>query len=75
MTQNINENMYVARDKNGELFVYELKPIHKNHEYFEPKEHSRFFKIPKKHFREITYRNSPVKITNLNQEIKLKNKL
>jgi len=62
---------YIARDKDGRLFIYNLTPCERfeDSECFIPQEISPgyddrgYFQLPRESFPEITWDNSPIKIT------------
>ena len=64
--------LWIARDSNGELWIYDHKPIkfkNKFHTDARSKE-SNAYELPKWLFNEITFENSPQQV-----ELKLKSKL
>lgn len=61
---------YIARDKDGRLFIYDLPPQERfeDSECFIPQDLSTghadrgYFQLPKESFPEVTWENSPIKI-------------
>lgn len=58
--------MWLARDKNKELYIYKTKPIKISDKYFISKEGDKRY-VDKGPFSEVTFENSPVEI-----ELKIK---
>lgn len=68
LKKTLYSNMWVARDKSGEVLLYEHKPVLRNSGYwidtadyrsFEPKRMS----INEKVFNKVTFENSPIEIS------------
>ena len=67
----MKETVWIARDKNGELFVYSSEPQRMDFPeengqllgYFTSNEEERIIRLDNDLYPEITYENSPVKCT------------
>lgn len=57
-------NMWIARDDNGQLWVYIEKPYNDGG-IFMPKELGDCWKLPTEMYPEVTYENSPVELVTL----------
>lgn len=51
--------LWIARDKNNYLFLYEQEPIIEDGEMFGCDEYSDYWQIPEELYPEITFENSP----------------
>lgn len=66
--------MYIARDKNKDLFAYNKKPYRDTDNKFVPKhsKNSRYIQLPNIWFPKITFKNSPKKIIFQNETMIIK---
>ena len=63
-----NKTLWIARDKNGWLFLYEHKPRRESKFFVDPESDEGFFgSVEKQFYPEIKWKNSPVEV-----ELKLK---
>lgn len=53
--------LWIARDKDDSLFLYDEKPIKRKHR-FTLKWFSHAFKIKSQYFPEVTFENSPMQV-------------
>lgn len=58
------KELWIARDKNGELYLYKVKPIRSEDVFYSPEYDflDDYFRLPNDSYPEITWFNSPKKL-------------
>ena len=53
------EILWIARDKNGQLFLFEVKPHIEDQDTWYCDDYSNYWQIPEELYPEVTFENSP----------------